>query len=147
MLKIAVIDGQGGSIGREIIETIRGEIYWDVQIIALGTNSLATSAMVNAGANLGATGENAIANTANKVDLILGPVDIVAADAMSGEITAGIACVIAECLPKKMLIPYSSSGIEIAGVDKNLSLDQMIKKAVGTVKVLYEQKKRISELI
>lgn len=145
MLKIAVIDGQRGGIGREIIETIRREIYWDIQVIALGTNSLATAAMINAGANIGATGENAITTAANKVDLIIGPVGIIAADAMNGEITSVMACTIADCPPKKMLIPFSRCNIEIAGVDKNLSLSQMIEKAVGMVKILYNQEKRLCD--
>lgn len=142
MLKIAVIDGQGGSVGREIIEAIRREIYWDIQLIALGTNSLATSAMVRAGANLGETGENAIVLAVPRVDLILGSMGIIAADAMNGEITASMACAITECLTMKMLIPLSRCNIEIAGIDQTLSRSQLIEKMVRMVKVIYDQEKQ-----
>lgn len=139
MLKIAVVDGQGGDIGRQIIEAVRREIYWDVQVIALGTNSMATAAMVKAGANIGATGENAIVNASRGVDLIVGPVGIIAADAMNGEITDTMAFAIAASLARKMLIPFSKCDIEITGVDKSLSLAQMVEKAVGMIKIVYHE--------
>jgi hypothetical protein len=139
LLKIAVVDGQGGDIGRQIIEAVRREIYWDVQVIALGTNSMATAAMVKAGANIGATGENAIVNASRGVDLIVGPVGIIAADAMNGEITDTMAFAIAASLARKMLIPFSKCDIEITGVDKSLSLAQMVEKAVGMIKIVYHE--------
>ena len=139
LLKIAVVDGQGGDIGRQIIEAVRREIYWDVQVIALGTNSMATAAMVKAGANIGATGENAIVNASRGVDLIVGPVGIIAADAMNGEITDTMAFAIAASLARKMLIPFSKCEIEITGVDKSLSLAQMVEKAVGMIKIVYHE--------
>ena len=141
MLRIAVIDGQGGGIGRQIIETIRREIYWDVEIIALGTNGMATAAMLRAGANQGATGENAITSIAQEVDYILGPVGIIAANAMNGEITSYMAFAIAESLAGKLLIPLGKCNIELAGVDKTLGPPQLIEKAVGMIKLFYNERK------
>jgi hypothetical protein len=142
MLRIAVIDGQGGSIGRQIIETIRREIYWDVEIIALGTNAMATTAMLKAGANKGATGENAITGISQKVDYILGPVGIIVANAMKGEITSMMAFAIAESLAGKLLIPQGRCNIEVAGVDKSLTASQFIEKAVGMIKGFYNEQKQ-----
>lgn len=142
MLRIAVIDGQGGGIGRQIIETIRREIYWDVEIVALGTNAMATAAMLGAGANKGATGENAITSISQDVDYILGPVGIIAANAMNGEITSIMAFAIAESLAGKLLIPLGRCNVEVAGVDKNLTAPQFIEKAVGRIKGFYNEQKQ-----
>ena len=142
MLKIAVIDGQGGGIGRRIIETVRREVLWDVRIIALGTNSLATAEMAKAGANLGATGENAIVDIAQIVDLILGPVGIIIADAMNGEITETMASAVSGSLARKLLIPYKECNIEISGIDESLSLSQIIDQAIWMVKVIDYEKKQ-----
>lgn len=141
MLKIAVIDGLGGGVGRQIIEAIRKELYWDIEVIALGTNSSATEAMVKAGANRGATGEYAITYNSHKVDYILGPTGIIAANAMNGEITPAMAFSVSDSLAKKLLIPLSRCNIQIAGVDKSLLLPQMIERAVGMIKILYNEKK------
>ncbi len=90
-MRIAVIDGQGGGIGKTIVEKLRKELPEDVEIIALGTNALATSCMLKAGANEGATGENAIVANAGKVDVIMGTVGIIAANSMLGELTPQMA--------------------------------------------------------
>lgn len=141
MLKIAVIDGQEGSVGRAIIGAIREAIFWDIQVIALGTNSAATSAMVSAGANIGETGENAIALTIAKVDLILGSLEIIAADSLNGEITAAMACAITESQTKKMLLPRGRCDIEIAGFDQKLSWEQLIDAMLVMVKEIYHREK------
>ena len=88
-MKIAVVDGQGGGIGSAVIKRLREEFGESVQIIALGTNSIATAQMIKARANKGATGENAIIQTASKMDVIVGPIGIVLAQAMMGEVIAG----------------------------------------------------------
>ncbi len=102
----------------------------------------ATAAMVKAGANSVVTGENAISNIAQKVDYILGPMGIIAANAMNGEITSIMAFSISESLARKLLIPFSRCNIEIVGVDKSLPLPQIIEKAVGMIKVLYNENKQ-----
>jgi len=83
-MRIAVIDGQGGGIGKHITEKIRREMGPQVEIIALGTNSVATSMMLKAGANEGATGENAIINTVEEVDVVTGSLSILVANSMLG---------------------------------------------------------------
>ncbi len=113
-MRIAVIEGQGGGIGRIIVEKLRKELGSNCTIIALGTNSIATSAMLKAGANEGATGENAIIQTARKVDLILGSVAILAANAFLGELTPPMAEAIASADAYKILLPLNRYNIEIA---------------------------------
>src|SRR6056297_3040476 len=86
-MKIAVIDGQGGGIGKHIVEKIRNNMEHDIEIIALGTNAIATSLMLKSGANEGASGENAIIHNSNRVDYIIGTIAIIATNSMSGELT------------------------------------------------------------
>jgi len=100
-MRIAVIDGQGGGIGKAIVEKLRKELSEDVEIIALGTNALATSYMLKAGANEGATGENAIIVNVGKADVIMGTIGILAANSMLGELTPLLARAIAESPAKK----------------------------------------------
>ncbi len=133
-MRIAVIDGQGGGIGKTIVEKLRKELLEDVEIIALGTNALATSYMLKAGANEGATGENAIVVNAGKVDIIMGTVGIIAANSMLGELTPLMAKAIAESPAKKILLPLNRCNIEIVGVDKNEPLPHLTDKAVQSLK-------------
>lgn len=115
LLRIAVVDGQGGGIGAAIVRRLRDELQEGVEIIALGTNSTATSAMMKARANKGATGENAIMRTSQEVDVIAGPVSIIMANSMLGELTPGMAEAIASSRAKKILLPVSQENIEIVG--------------------------------
>jgi len=131
---VAVIDGQGGGIGRAVVEKLKENLPGDIRIIALGTNSLATSSMLKAGANEGATGENAIVFNAGKADFIVGPVGIISANSMLGELTPAIARAVAESPAKKILLPLNRCNIVIAGIDKNESLPDMIDNAVRIVK-------------
>lgn len=140
MIKIAVIDGQGGGIGRQIIEALRRELHWNVEILALGTTSLATAAMMKSGAKEGATGENAIVYSSQRVDYILGSVGIITANAMHGEVTPAMAKAISDSFAKKILIPLSSGNIEIVGVDKSIPLPKIIENAVRMISALiYEE--------
>jgi hypothetical protein len=132
-MRIAVIDGQGGGMGRTLVEKLRNEFRDSIEIIAIGTNSLATSAMIKAGANEGATGENAIVYNAARVDVIIGPIGIIAANSMLGELTPAMAAAIAESPAKKVLIPVSKCNISIAGV-KNEPLQNYIEAAVKMVR-------------
>ena len=133
-MKIAVIDGQGGGIGKTIVEKLRKELPEDMEIIALGTNALATSLMLKSGANEGATGENAIIVNAGKVDVIMGTVGILAANSMLGELTAPMARAIAESPAKKLLLPLNRCNIEIVGIDKSEPLPHLTDKAVQILK-------------
>jgi len=132
-LRIAVVDGQGGGIGKVIVEKLKKELPGNVVITALGTNSAATVSMLKAGADEGATGENAIIYNAAKVDIIVGVIGIIAANAMMGELTPSIARAISESPARKILIPLNRCNIEIAGIG-NESLPQLIDKAVALVK-------------
>ena len=116
MKRICVIDGQGGGIGSAIIKKLKETFEESVEIIALGTNAIATSQMLKARANRGATGENAIIQTVQRVDVIVGPLSIILANAMMGEVTPGIAAAIAGCAARKILIPLSQENVDIAGL-------------------------------
>lgn len=132
-MKVAVIDGQGGGIGKAIIERLRGEFGEDLHIIALGSNSIATSVMLKAGANEGASGDNAIGINASKVDIIIGCIGIIVPNSMLGEITPMMANSIAESPAKKVLIPLNRSNIQVAGI-KNEPLPHYIDYVIDIVK-------------
>lgn len=134
-MRIAVIDGQGGGIGKAIVEKFRQSFGNDLEIIALGTNSLATSLMLKAGANEGATGENAILYNVSKVDVILGPIGIIGANSLLGELTPNMAKAVAESPAKKVLIPMNRCHITVAGVE-NKPLPYYIEDAVNIVKAM-----------
>jgi CBS domain containing-hemolysin-like protein len=102
-MRICVIDGQGGGIGSTIIRKLREVFDESIEIIALGTNAIATAQMLKARANRGASGENAIVRTVFQADLVVAPVGIVMAHAMMGEVTPKIAEAVAACPAKKFL--------------------------------------------
>jgi 4-hydroxy-L-threonine phosphate dehydrogenase PdxA len=133
-MRIAVVDGQGGGIGRAIVDKLRKEFEDTIEIIALGTNSLATSLMLKVGANEGATGENAIVYNASKVDLILGPIGIVCANSLLGELSPQMAKAIAESPAKKILIPLNKCNVAVAGIESK-PLPHYIDDAIEIVKV------------
>jgi NAD(P)-dependent dehydrogenase (short-subunit alcohol dehydrogenase family) len=114
-MRIAVIDGQGGGLGKTIIERLRKEFADQIVIVALGTNALATSAMMKAGANEGASGENAIVYSCGKVDIIAGAIGIIVANSMLGEFTPRMTQAIAESPARKVLIPLNRCNVEIVG--------------------------------
>lgn len=114
--RICVIDGQGGGIGSTVIKKLKDLFGETVEIIALGTNAIATAQMLKARANRGASGENAIVQIAGKVDIIIGTVAIIMAHSMMGEVTPKIAEAVASSSAKKLLIPLSQENVEIVGV-------------------------------
>lgn len=131
-MRIAVIDGQGGGIGKLIVEKLRAAFGNEICILALGTNALATALMLKVGANEGASGENAIVYNAPRVDVIIGSIGIVCANAMLGELTPAMAEAIAGSSAVKVLIPLNRCNILIAGI-KEEPLPHCIDNAVELV--------------
>jgi NAD(P)-dependent dehydrogenase (short-subunit alcohol dehydrogenase family) len=119
MKTIVVIDGQGGGIGSTIIKKLREGYAGHCVIIALGTNAVATANMLKAGANRGASGQNAIVQTAHQADIIIGPISIVMANAMLGELTPCMAEAIASSRARKILIPLSQENVSVVGVSSD----------------------------
>ena len=129
MKKIGVIDGQGGGIGSTIIKKIK-ELYGEsVEVVALGTNAIATAQMLKAGANRGASGENAIVQTVKRIDVILGPIGIIFAHAMMGEVTPVVAEAVAGSAAAKFLLPLTQENVTIVGVAR-LPLPHLIDQLI-----------------
>jgi len=131
MKRICVIDGQGGGIGGAIIKRIKDVFGETVEIVALGTNAVATAQMLKAGANKGASGENAISRSVIQADFITGPVGIIVAHALMGEVSPAIAAAIAGSPAKKVLLPLSQDNVHFVGiVDSPLPhlVDELVEK-------------------
>lgn len=114
--RICVIDGQGGGIGSAVIKKLKDVYGESVDIIALGTNAIATAQMLKARANRGASGENAIVQTVKQVDVIICPIGLIMAHAMMGEVTPRIAEAVASSRARKCIIPLSQEDVAVAGV-------------------------------
>ncbi len=128
---IAVIDGQGGGIGSVIIKRLQEVLGEEVEVIGLGTNAMATGAMLKAGANKGASGENAIVQTVKTVDILAGPISILLANSMMGELTPKMAEAIASAPALKCILPLKTSEVEIIGAPREPLphlVDQLIKR-------------------
>jgi len=113
---IAIIDGQGGGIGSTVIKKIKAHLGELVEIIALGTNAIATAQMLKAGANRGASGENAIVRTVARVDVVVGTLGILLAHAMMGEVTPRISEAVSGCVAIKLILPISQENVDLIGV-------------------------------
>lgn len=140
LLKVAVIDGQGGGIGRNLMEKIKKSSPDKFELIALGTNSLATSAMIKAGADIGATGENPIVINSDKVDVIMGPLAIVIPNSIMGEITPRIAYAVGNSPALKILIPLNKCSVKIAGTE-NKNINELLDSAVNELLAYYNAMK------
>jgi hypothetical protein len=138
-VKIMVIDGQGGGIGATVIKGLRESVGNDLSILALGTNAIATSRMMKAGANRGATGENAIVRTSQTVDVIIGPLAILMANSMMGEVTPQTASAVSSSDAKKILIPLTQEKVTIVGVSEE-PLPHLVDRVV---KIIVEMKKDV----
>lgn len=133
-MNILVVDAQGGGIGRQLVSALKRTIA-DAVITAVGTNSMATSAMRKEGADHAATGENAVIVGARGADIITGPVGIVIADSLFGEITPVMAAAIGQSRAKRVLIPVSHCDNLVAGVP-DTSIAALVQDAVDKIRTL-----------
>ncbi len=133
---VLIIDGQGGMLGRQMVEAVR-HLIPDAEITAVGTNSTATAAMLKAGADRGATGENSVIVCSRTADIIVGPVGIVIADSLLGEITADMAAAVGRSQAYKILLPVNKCNNIIIGV-KGKSTSDLIAEAIEKIKEISE---------
>ena len=130
--RILVLDGQGGGIGSRLIKLLSPKLPVNWELICVGTNSLATSSMLKAGASQGATGENAVIYNAGRADIILGPIGIILANGIMGEVSSGMAAAVSGSRAVKILIPSSSCGILVAG-SEDCRLEDALSRAAALV--------------
>jgi len=129
--KICIIDGQGGGIGSTIIKRLKERFDEKVEVIALGTNAIATARMLKARANKGASGSNAIVRTVKKADVIIGPVGIIIPHAMMGEVSCAMAEAVCLSDAQKILLPLTQENVTIVGVS-GLPLPQLVDELIDT---------------
>ena len=135
-MKVCVIDGMGGGIGNVLIKKIKATFQEQVEIIALGTNAIATAQMMKAGANKGASGENAVIVTVREVDVIIGPISILLADSMMGEMTAAMAAAVSSSSALKLILPLTQEPVEVIGVSPEPLphlVDQLVEKRLRSL--------------
>lgn len=137
-MNILVIDAQGGGIGRQLVSAVKKAFPNDT-VTAVGTNSLASSAMLKAGADHVATGENAVVVGCGRTDVIMAPIGAVIADAMLGEITPAMALAAGRSRAKRILLPIAHCDNLVAGV-KDLSMAQLVQEAVDTLRKVREDR-------
>ena len=130
-MKILLIDGQGGKMGKQLTESVLAR-FPKVELTVVGTNSNATAAMIKGGAKFGATGENSIVVCCRTADIIIGPIGIVIADSMLGEITPKIAVAVAQSSATKILIPANRCNNLVAGIE-NVSLTALISDTLEKI--------------
>lgn len=130
-MNILVIDAQGGGIGRQLVTAIKLNIP-DISVTAVGTNSIAASAMLKAGADHAATGENAVIVGCRNADIIVGPIGIIIADAMYGEVTPKMAAAVAQSGARRILIPFNHCDNIIVGVS-DFSIGKLVQNAVDEI--------------
>lgn len=133
-MHILVIDGQGGRMGAALTEQIKNTLP-ESELIAIGTNSLATAAMLRVGADAAATGENPVIVNSEWADVIVGPIGIITANALLGEITPKMAAAVSESRAKKILLPVSRCAVSVVGVQEK-SLSEYVKEAVNMISAL-----------
>ena len=133
-MNVVIIDGQGGRLGQMLVEAIVKESL-PCTLCAVGTNSIATSAMMKAGAAQGATGENPVLVAARSADIIIAPIGAISADSLLGEITPAMAVAIGQSKAVKLLLPVSHCNNQVIGV-KNMTMNEMVKATVERLKEL-----------
>lgn len=139
-MNVLVMDGQGGGIGRALVEGLRQALP-ELAITAVGTNAAATAAMLKAGASQAATGENAAVYNMKNADAVLGPIGILVANGLLGEVTPRMAAALGECAALKILVPVHKCHVEIAGLP-DAPVGQFIASAVEKVQRLARQDKQ-----
>lgn len=135
-MRVLVIDGQGGGLGRQLVAAISAACP-DAELTAVGTNSLAASAMLKAGAARAATGENAVLVNARRADVIVGPLGIVIADALLGEITPAMAAAVGQADARRILIPVNHCDNYVVGI-ADVPVGTLVQSAAQKVKALWE---------
>lgn len=133
-MKILIIDGQGGGLGRQLVTAVK-EQYPEIEVLAVGTNSAATNAMLRAGADRAATGENSVVVASGQADVIMGPLGMVIADSMLGEITPHMALAVGRSRAKRILVPVSQCDNIVAGT-QDISMAQNVQNAVAVLQTL-----------
>ena len=134
-MKLVVIDGQSGRTGALLVERVRAAGL-PLELLAVGTNAIATATMMKAGANQGATGENPVMVACRTADVIVGPIGILSADALSGEVTPAMAVAIGQSAAKKLLLPVNRHcGHTMVGV-RDLTLSQLVDEVVEQLRLL-----------
>ncbi len=131
-MKILVIDAQGGGLGKQLITRIKKDIP-KLTVMAVGTNTMATAAMLKAGADEAATGENAVVVASRKADIIIGPIGMIIADAMLGEITPKMALAVEQAKATRIIIPFSNCDNYVAGVS-DFGISRLMEDALSFLK-------------
>ncbi len=136
-MKVVIIDGQGGRLGQLIAGAIVKE-KMNCEMLVIGTNSIATSAMLKGGATQGATGENPVIVACRDADIIIGPIGIISADSLLGEITPAMALAIGQSKAIKLLLPVSHCNNQVVGV-KQLTMNEMVAETIVRLKSIIRE--------
>ena len=139
-MKIVVIDGQGGRLGALVCEELK-KTGQDREVLAIGTNATATAAMLKAGADRGATGENPVLVACRDAEVIIGPIGILSADALLGEVTPAMAKAVGGAKAEKILLPMNRCGTQVVGV-RPLSIPEMMNELASIVAALEAERAR-----
>lgn len=138
MSNITVIDGQGGRMGKAIIEQLKKQ-FPGQKLLAIGTNSIATAAMMKAGADFGATGENPVIVAARDSDVIIGPIGIVIADSLYGEVTPAMAAAVGRSQACQILMPVNRCNHHVVGCE-NLSMTEIVPLVIKQVEAFLQDR-------
>ena len=134
-MKLVVIDGQSGRMGQVLIERVKAAAL-TCEIVAVGTNAIATSAMLKAGADAGATGENPVVVNCRDADVIAGPIGILAADSLLGEVTPAMAVAVGQSPARKLLLPVNHCNNVVVGT-QSMALSKLMDEAVELLRAMF----------